>query len=195
MQSLNRPDPQALEFLLTRRSAKAAAMTGPGPTPEEVTRILAAAARVPDHGKLFPWRFIVFEGAAREKFGQVLADIRKAEETLTDEQAMRERSRLLRAPLVVAVVSRISTQTKVPEWEQILSAGAACQNLLLAAHAQGYVATWLTEWYAYHPKALTHLGLTADERMAGFVYIGHSSIELTERPRPVLDDIVSRYDA
>lgn len=195
MQTLNHPDPQALDFLLTRRSAKAAAMTGPGPDPEEMAKILAAAARVPDHGKLAPWRFIVFDGNARTQIGAFLAETRKAEEPLTEEQIARERDRFLRAPVVVAVVSRVSTQTKVPEWEQILSAGAACQNLLLAAHAQGYVATWLTEWYAYHTKVLAHLGLTDGERIAGFLYIGHSSVELTERPRPVQSDIVRRYGA
>lgn len=190
---LNSPAPKALDLLLSRRSGSAKAMTDPGPTPTELDAILRAAARVPDHGKLFPWRFIVFEGEARVRAGQLLVDALAATEKMTDERSASESVRLMRAPVVVAVISRVREAIAIPEWEQILSAGAVCQNMLIAAHALGYVANWLTEWYAYHPTVKDGLGLKAGERVAGFVYIGSSAVTLEERPRPDMTKIVSYY--
>lgn len=189
----NTPAPKALDLLLSRRSGSAKAMTGPGPSPAELDAILKAAARVPDHGKLFPWRFILFEGDARVRAGQLLVDALATTEKMTEERAASESVRLLRAPVVVAVVSHVREAIPIPEWEQILSAGAVCQNMLIAAHALGYVANWLTEWYAYHPAVKEGLGLKPGERIAGFVYIGTSAIALEERIRPDLDKIVTRY--
>ncbi len=190
---LNLPAPQTIDLLLTRRSGSAKAMTDPGPSPDELKTILAAAARVPDHGKLFPWRFIVFEGDARERFGRTIVEALCETDKITDERAAMEAGRFLRAPVIVAVVSRVREAIPIPEWEQILSAGAVCQTMLIAAHALGYVANWITEWYAYHPGVKERLGLKPGERIAGFIYIGKSTVELEERARPELDKIVTRF--
>lgn len=189
---LNRPAP-AIDLLLSRRSGSAKAMTGPGPSPAELETILKAAARVPDHGKLFPWRFIVFEGEARARAGQMIVTALRETEKVTDERAALEAARFLRAPVVVAVVSRVREAIPIPEWEQVLSAGAVCQTMLIASHALGYVANWLTEWYAYHPVVRERLGLKPGERIAGFIYIGTSTTELEERVRPEMEKIVTRF--
>jgi nitroreductase len=190
--SLNARDAGPLQLLQSRRSGSAKSMTGPGPSPEELRLILGAASRAPDHGKLFPWRFILFEGDARAKMGSVLADSLAPGEA-GEERLVQERARFLRAPVVVAVISRVREGIPIPEWEQVLSAGAVCQNLLLAAHALGFVANWITEWYAYHPAVRDALGLKSGERIAGFIYIGTSSVELEERIRPNLDTLVTRF--
>jgi nitroreductase len=190
--SLNLPAPHALDLLLSRRSGSAKAMSEPGPSPEQLAAILKAGARAPDHGKLFPWRFIVFEGDGRERFGQMLGDILEAEGE-RERQSDEEKKRFLRAPVVVGVISAARELIKIPLWEQELSAGAVCQNLLIAAHASGFVANWITEWYAYHPKVKERLGLKPGERIAGFIYIGTSTVELEERPRPEMEKIVSYF--
>jgi nitroreductase len=182
-----------MNLLLSRRSGSAKAMTGPGPSPDELDTILKAAARVPDHGKLFPWRFIVFEGEARARFGQMAVEALRETENVTDERAEMEAGRFLRAPVVVAVVSRVREYIAIPTWEQQLSAGAVCQTMLIAATAMGYVANWLTEWCAYHPLVKERLGLKSGERIAGFVYIGKSAEPLEERVRPDMAKIVTRY--
>ncbi|MDE1939038.1 MAG: nitroreductase [Alphaproteobacteria bacterium] len=189
----NRPAPGTVDLLLSRRSGSAKAMTGPGPDPEALQLILRAAARVPDHGKLFPWRFVIFEGDARTRFGEMLVECLRETESVTAERAALEAGRFLRAPVVVAVVSRVREAIPIPEWEQQLSAGAVCQTMLIAAHALGFVANWLTEWYAYHPLVLERLGLKPGERIAGFIYIGKSAVALEERPRPDLEKIISRF--
>lgn len=190
----NRPAPQAIDLLLSRRSGSAKAMQGPGPDDTQVQTLLACAARVPDHGKLAPWRFILFRGDARARFGEVLAStIRKVDPAASDERLAQERNRFLRAPLVIGVVSRVRSGVPIPEWEQVLSAGASCQTLLVAAHAMGFVANWITEWYAYDTSVAEALGLAAGERMAGFIYVGHPVDALQERPRPDLAAIVSDY--
>jgi nitroreductase len=191
--ALNRPTPDAIDLLLTRRSGSAKVMTGPGPSGDELRRILTAAARVPDHGKLFPWRFIVFEGDARARFGNILAECIEATETVTKDRLEMERGRFQRAPVVIGVISRAREGIPIPVWEQQLSAGAVCQNMLVAAHSLGYVANWLTEWPAYSLLVAEKLGLQRNERVAGFIYIGMSPLALEERPRPDLDKIVSRY--
>ena len=190
--SLNLPAPHALDLLLSRRSGSAKAMSEPGPSKEQLAAILKAGARAPDHGKLFPWRFIVFQGDGRERFGRMLGEILEAEGE-RERQIDEETKRFLRAPLVVAVISAAREQHKIPVWEQELSAGAVCQNLLIAATASGFVAQWVTEWYAYHPTVKERLGLKPGERVAGFIYIGTSTVELEERPRPEIDKIVSYY--
>jgi len=188
----NRPAPGMIDFLLSRRSGSAKAMAGPGPSKAQLADILKAGARVPDHGKLFPWRFIVFEGEARERFGDVLAAILE-EEDERSKQIEEERRRFLRAPVVIGVISMAREQIKIPVWEQELSAGAVCQTILIAAHALGFVGNWLTEWYAYHPKVKEKIGLKPGERVAGFIYIGTSSAGLEERPRPDMEKIVSYF--
>jgi nitroreductase len=185
--------PDALQLLKTRRSVKPMELGGPGPSPPELDTLLTIAARVPDHGKLAPWRFIVFEGEQRLAAGEKIAAIFRERQSATAEQIDFERKRLARAPLVVAVVSRAGPHAKIPEWEQQLSAGAAAMSLVIAAHAMGYAASWITEWYAYDRAALDALGLAANERMAGFVHIGRPAKPPEERDRPKLGDIVSRY--
>ena len=188
----NHPAPAALDLLLSRRSGSAKAMGNPGPSRQQLADILKAGARVPDHGKLFPWRFVVFEGDARGRFGDVLAQVLEAEDERF-KQIEDERNRFLRAPAVIGVVSSARESIKIPVWEKELSAGAVCQNILIAAHASGFVGNWLTEWYAYHPKVKEKIGLKPGERIAGFIYIGTATVELEERPRPEMDKIVSYF--
>lgn len=178
------PSADTLQLLATRRSTVAKNMGGPGPSTEQIEALITLAARVPDHGKLFPWRFIVFEGESRSQFGQLLeARLKTLEPEAPAERLALERSRFDRAPVVIAVISDTNENHKIPEWEQILSAGAACQNLLVAASAMGFAAQWLTEWYAYDKTIKTELGLSPGERVAGFVYVGTAQVEPTERPR------------
>ena len=190
---LNLAVPKTLDLLASRRSGSAKAMTGPGPSPQELRRILAAATRVPDHGKLAPWRFIVFEGEGRTRIGEILADIAAKEPNASPERVAQERARFLRAPVVIGVVSRAREHIPIPVWEQELSSGAACMLMLIAAHAMGFVSQWVTEWCAYHFTVLERIGLRPGERIAGFVYIGHPAEPLEDRPRPDLDAIVTRF--
>lgn len=186
--------PDALELLKTRRSVKPIELSGPGPSPAELETLLTIAARVPDHGKLAPWRFIVFEGDARLTAGETIATVfREQRADATAEQIEFERKRLARAPLVVAIVSRAGPHVKIPEWEQLLSAGAAAMNLVIAAHAMSYAASWITEWYSYDRRVLDALGLGPNERIAGFVHIGRPAKPPEDRERPRLADIVTRF--
>jgi nitroreductase len=188
--------PDALELLKTRRSFKAAELTGPAPSAAEIETLLTVASRVPDHGKLVPWRFIVFEGEARRAAGAaIVAAFHARYPDAKPEQAEAERARLARAPLVIAVVSRAAPHVKIPEWEQVLSAGAAAMNLVLAAHALGYGAAWITEWYAYDRSVLDVLGLKPHEKIAGFVHIGRPPGAPEDRPRPPLAEIATRYSS
>jgi nitroreductase len=188
--------PDAIELLKTRRSMKPREMTGPGPSPAEIETILTIASRVPDHGKLTPWRFIVFEGEARRAAGAAIAAaFRVKYPEAKPEHVEAERERLARAPLVVAVVSRAGPHVKIPEWEQVLSAGAAAMSLVLAAHALGYGANWITEWYAYDRGVLDALGLASHERIAGFIHIGRPPGPPEDRPRPPLGQIATRFPA
>ena len=188
----NHPAPAALDLLLTRRSGSAKAMKEPGPSKKQIADILKAGARAPDHGKLFPWRFILLEGKGRQRAGDILAEVMEAEGERS-KQVEEERERFLRAPLVIVVVSAAREQHKIPVWEQELSAGAVCQNILIAATALGFVGNWLTEWYAYHPVVREKLGLKPGERVAGFIYIGTAKDPLEERPRPEMGVIVSSF--
>ena len=191
---LNETSAGPLAFLLSRRSGSAKRMTGPGPTAAELDMIFEAAARVPDHGKLAPWRFILFEGESRARFGGVLAEcFRAANPGAEEERVQFERERFMRAPVVVALISRVREELPIPVWEQILSAGACGMTLVLAAHALGYVANWITEWCAYEPCVQENLGLADNERVAGFIYVGKSAVPLEERARPDFRTLVTRY--
>ena len=186
--------PDALELLRTRRSLKPLELVAPGPTAAEIETLLTVASRVPDHGKLTPWRFIVFEGQARLRAGRAIeAAFRVKYPDAKAEQVDFEQKRLARAPLVIAVVSRAGPHVKIPEWEQVLSAGAAAMSLVLAAHALGYGANWITEWYAYDRAVLEELGLKANEKIAGFIHIGRPAHAPEDRPRPPLDEIATRF--
>ncbi len=192
--SLNRPAPQALDLLLSRRSGSAKAMTGPGPNPEELRTILTAGARVPDHGKLFPWRFILFEGEARARMGELLVRaLLETEPKASPDRIEQERTRFLRAPVIVGVVSRVRELIPIPVWEQELSAGAVCQTMLIAAHAMGYVGNWLTEWCAFNQMVKDELGLKSGERIAGYLYFGKPAQPLEERVRPDLESLITNF--
>jgi nitroreductase len=185
---------ESLSRLQQRRSVPARWLGEPGPGPEEIETLLTVAARVPDHGKLIPWRFILIEGEARHRLGDLLATAFQADQPGADaEKVEAERSRFAQAPLVVAVVSRVVPHVKIPDWEQVLSAGAVCMNLLNAATALGFGATWLTGWAAYDRRVLDALGLSAGERIAGFVHVGTTTEHPGDRPRPNLADIVTRF--
>jgi nitroreductase len=191
--TVNIPVPNAMNLVLSRRSGSAKAMKGPGPNAEQLRQILAAGVRVPDHGKLTPWRYILFEGDGRARMGDILAQIVSGAPDISPERIEMERNRFMRAPVVIGVVSRVREQIPTPVWEQELSAGAVCMNILTAAHAMGFVANWVTEWCAYHPKVLEKIGLRATERMAGYIYIGQPGAELEDRPRPAVDSITTRF--
>lgn len=185
-------DIKLTDYLATRRSMPAFQMREPGPSKEEIEQILTLASRVPDHGKLAPWRFIVYRGAERKRISLELSKIARAEKPdLSEEMIKVEETRLTRAPVVVAVVSRAAPHVKIPQWEQMMSAGAVCLNTLMAANAHGYYSNWLTEWMAYDERAYPILGVKPDEKIAGFIHIGSTDFPVTERPRPELADIVT----
>lgn len=183
-----------LELLATRRSIKAVDMGNDALTAEQIDTILRAGLRVPDHGKLAPWRFVVFEGAGRGQFGQVLetAYAKTFPEAAPSSYAF-ERARFERAGAVIAVISAPLLHPKIPVWEQQLSAGAACQNMLIAGTALGLACQWVTEWYAFDADVLAHLGLGDGEQIAGFLYFGTRLAAPSERERPDFDAVVSWY--
>lgn len=187
-------DNPVLALLAKRRSVKAQNLVAPGPSADQLETMLTIAARVPDHKKLAPWRFIVIEGEARARLGEVVAEacVAVEAEAPSEVRLATERGRFMRAPVVIAVVSRV-VPSMVPEWEQVLSAGAVCFNLCLAANAMGYATNWLTEWVAFNDAVVSALGLGERERIAGFIYIGTASELPEERDRPNLADIVSRW--
>lgn len=189
------PDNTTITLLRTRRSVKPDLLVAPAPSADELDTILTIAARVPDHKKLAPWRFVIIEGGARERLGELSAEACRREEAEVPSHVRleTERKRFLRAPLVIAVVSRVKETRGAPEWEQILSAGAACMNLCIAANALGYGTTWITEWISYSKTFGEGFGLAANERIAGFVHIGTATVKPDERERPVLADVVTRW--
>jgi nitroreductase len=184
-----------LKVLETRRSASAKSMTGPGPSPRQLERILNIAARVPDHGKLVPWRFVVFEGEARRKAGQIVATCYQELHPSHGEETLEvQRTMFSRAPCVVGVISStVKDHPKIPEWEQILSAGAVCQNILIAATAMQIGAQWISGWFAYDRPVLAQFGLAEHERIAGFIYLGRPVDWQGDRPRPEAASITTRF--
>jgi len=185
-----------LQLLQARRSVPPIALGEPGPSPAEIETLLRIGARAPDHGKLAPWRFLLFEGDARLRAGDIIASIYAADHPeATADQLDFERKRLAQAPLVVAVISRAAPHVKIPLWEQELSAGAVCMNLLVAAQAMGYAASWLTQWHAYDRRVLDAIGLKPHEKVAGFIHIGTARALIEDRSRPDMNEIVTRFDA
>lgn len=185
------------EFLAARRSVKPDRLAAPGPNAEQLRQILTVGARVPDHKKLTPWRFIVFEGDARKSIGEVFAKACEAEESQKPSHVRLdiERGQFLRSPLVVAVVSSIKPKPGAPEWEQVLSAAAVCYNTCLAANALGFGTSWLTEWIAYSKTVREALGLKEPERIVGFIYIGQPMEKPDERERPVMEALITEWPA
>ncbi len=174
-----------LTFLKTRKSASAKAMAGPGPDATQLQDILEIAARVPDHGKLNPWRFIVFQDAGRaavgEKFKAAWAKLHPdhGAESLDFQATL-----FMRAPIVVVVVSTAALHFKIPVWEQQLSSAAVCFNMVLVAQAHGFDAQWQSDWVAYDEAAKAAMGVSEAENVAGIIYIGTSTVALEDRPRP-----------
>ncbi len=190
---LNLESEEGLRALLSRRSVKTRDLGEPGPKGEDLARILAAARRVPDHGKLAPWRFIVVEGPARAALGERLAACYRAEEPQADPAtAAGWTGFFTQAPVVVILVSHPSDARPVPEWEQRLSCGAAGFALLAAAHMSGFAGQWLTGWPAYSQRFAQVLGLGPDDRIAGFFFLGTARRTPSERPRPTEEDVVRR---
>ena len=174
-----------LALLKSRKSASAKAMTGPGPEPEILAQIISIAVRAPDHGKLAPWRFIRFDGDARKAMGDVFAARWQALNPAHGAETVEaQRGLFLRAPVVVVVVSTAAPHVKIPEWEQVLSAGAVCQNILLACAALGVGCQWNSGWIAYDGPVTAAMGLQPHEKVAGIMYFGTSAVELEDRPRP-----------
>jgi len=182
--------PETLAFLARRRSASALALTEPAPSDAELATLLRLAARVPDHGKLAPWRFVVLKGEAKRRFVAGLEAI--AADRPDAEKLKAKLGKIKAPPLTVAVISRVRPG-EIPEWEQRLSAGAVCMTLIVAAQAMGYGANWITDWYAYDEAALRLLGVGEDERVAGYVHLGTSAEAPLERVRPDVSAIVEAW--
>jgi nitroreductase len=183
------PAPEVLAFLATRRSASAVTLAEPAPSADELDILLRLATRVPDHGKLSPWRFVVLEGQDKADFAAKLEALALSR---SDQTAAAKLAKLKIPPLAVAVISA-PKPAAIPEWEQVLSAGAAATTLLYAALAMGYGANWITDWYAYDPRANAILGLEAAEKVAGFLLIGTPREPPLERERPQVAPLVSRW--
>jgi nitroreductase len=184
---------ETLALLARRRSSKLMQLAEPAPSDAEVDALIQLAGRVPDHGKLGPWRFVVISGEARDRAGALIAEVIRSDEGVDANRVEFVRGWFKRAPLCVMVVSSPKPSPKVPEWEQQLSAGAACFSLLIAAHALGYAGCWLTEWPAFDARARAALGLAEEERIAGFVYLGTPAQGVAERVRADVTSRISRF--
>jgi len=182
------------DFLAQRSSTPISAIGAPAPEGKELAELLKVAARVPDHGRLTPWRFILYRGDARKRVGELL--VKRAEERegpLPEGRKEQELTRFSRAPLVIGIISSPVGHERIPEWEQFLSAGAVAMNLCIAANALGYATNWITNWYSNDAPSRAFLGLAPNERVAGFVHIGTAENKMPERPRADMDKIVSDY--
>lgn len=176
------PDAGTLRLLARRRSSSAQGLGEPGPSAEQLETLLRLAVRVPDHGKLAPWRFVIMPKASKASLLEALGRI--AEGQPEPDTARAKLAKLAAAPVSILVVSRVDPASKIPVWEQELSAGAVCMTLLIAAQAMGFGANWITDWYAYAPEGQKLLGLGEHERVAGFIHIGTPAEPPLERPRP-----------
>lgn len=183
-----------IDFMLSRSSAPIAELKEPAPSDAEIETILRIASRVPDHGRLQPWRFIVYRGAARAKIGELLAELaEKREGPLPEGRRLQELARFARAPLVIGVVSSPKDNPKIPQWEMFLSGGAAAMNLMIAANALDYGTNMITNWYSDTEEGRAILGLAPHERVVGFVHIGTYDGPPVDRPRPDVATLWSEY--
>lgn len=182
--------PEVVAFLAKRRSASAMTLTAPGPDDAQLGEILRIAARVPDHGKLAPWRFIVLKGEAKDAFAERIATL--ADSQVNPTKATAALRKLTRPPVCVAVISR-HIPGEIPEWEQRQSASAVCHQMLLAAAALGWGANWITDWYSYDPRATAILGLADGEQVAGYLYLGTTNEQPQERARPDVAAITTEW--
>lgn len=177
--------PYSLQALDARRSVPSKQLGEPGPDEDTLLRMLTSAVRVPDHGKLVPFRFLRISGDARHALGDFLAERTQAADPLAPPAVVeKDRNRLSDAPLVIVVVATLRPEHKVPEQEQLLTAGCVCFALLQAAQAHGFGAQWLTAWMAYDPAVTGYLGLGENERIAGFIHVGTPRMQVPERERP-----------
>lgn len=183
-----------LDYLKTRRSVGIGFLKDPGPTPAELEEIVRIGTRVPDHGKRAPWRLVVIEGEARARVGQKLAEIAKANNPALDEASLDiERRQLLPAPVTIGVIFQHKPLAKAPEMEQLLSAGSVCFNLMHAAFAMGYAASWVTRWFAFDTAAQQMLGAKGGERFVGFIHIGTPTAVIEDRDRPDVGKLVTHW--
>ena len=183
---------QLLNLLKTRRSVLSKNLSEPGPDKEQLNTILEIATRVPDHRKLEPWRFIVIQGDARKKLGEQFCKIKLTDCDLTDDQINAETNRYNHAPVVIVVVFS-PVEHKTPVFEQLLSCGAVCQHVNLAAMAQGFNSQWVTNWCAFDKSAQKEVGLNPHESIAGFIHIGTAECIPNDRQRPNLEDKIVYY--
>lgn len=174
------PCPELLNFLATRRSSSAVTLAEPAPGDDEVAQLIRLAARAPDHGKLAPWRFVILRGEDKAAYA---ARLEALAQSRGDTRAAAKLAKLKLPPMGIAVISAPRVH-EIPEWEQVLSAGAVCTGLLYAAQALGYGANWITDWYAYDGEAKAILGLAPGESVAGFIFIGTAKESPMERERP-----------
>lgn len=182
------------DYLLTRRSVGIAFLQEPGPDAEQMETLLTIATRVPDHGKIAPWRLVVLQGEARARAGEKLAEIAARKRPDIDEAGLDiERHQFLPAPLTIGVLSSVKPHPKVPEFEQLISAGNVAFNLVHGAYALGFAAQWITRWFSFDEEAAAALGAQPGERFVGFVHIGTPSATIEDRPRPALDDVVTYW--
>ena len=174
-----------IDFMQKRNSAPIPELREPAPNDAEIETMIRIATRVPDHGRLAPWRFILYRGKAREEIGEKLAELaEKREGPLTEARHNQELTRFSRAPLVIGVISNPKENPKIPQWEMFLSGGAAAMSLVLAASALGYGTNWITNWYSDVEEGRRILGLAPHERVVGFIHIGSYEGPAPERPRP-----------
>ena len=183
-----------IDLLLSRNSAPIPELRDPAPSDAEIETMLSIATRVPDHGRLAPWRFILYRGDARHEIGAKLADLaEKREGPLAEGRRNQELTRFSRAPLVIGVISSPKENPKIPQWEMFLSGGAAAMNLVIAANALGYGTNWITNWYSGVEEGRALLGLAPHERVVGFVHIGSYDGPAPERPRPDVSTLCRDY--
>ncbi len=188
------PSQETLDLLALRRSTPNALITEPGPDGAQIQDLLVIGARISDHRRIVPFRFVVLAGAARADFGEKLAAIFAEQNPQADEAAIEnERQRFARIPVTIAVISAPDKNHKTPLWEQHLTAGAVCQNILIAANAMGFAAQWISEWIAYDDAAMKCLGLGAEEKLAGFILLGSAKEPPKERPRIEAQEITQYW--
>lgn len=181
-----------LDFMLKRRSVLARQMSEPGPSEQQLETILTIATRVPDHKKLEPWRFLIIQGDTRKQLGEQFAEIRRQQVELLPQQHQDIQQSFLRAPLVIAVIFS-PIEHRIPLFEQMLSTGAVCQHINIAAGAMGFASQWITGWSCEDQQAHQVLGLSEQEMVAGYMYIGSSDIKPEDRKRPNLNDKITHF--
>jgi len=187
---------EIVDYLKSRRSVTAPFLAEPGPNADQLAELLEIATRVPDHGMVVPWRLVIIAGDERAKAGEKLAQIAKSNDpSISEEMIEMERNRFLPAPMTIGVISTASIHPKVPELEQLLSAGCVCMNLVHGANALGFAAHWVTRWFAFDKAATKMLGAKDNEQFVGFVHIGTSTITPQERARPAIADVVEYWSS